>query len=557
VLWIAFLFIALGSTAEDYFCPALNVIADTLKLSHNVAGVTFLALGNGAPDIFSVYSSIMNTKGLGKGTALALGELFGAGCFVTTVVVGTISVLVPFRVTRRPFVRDLVVYLVAVLWVRVVWGFILLFLLQLNHVCWQTYVVLWDGNIHIYESLGYIVIYVLYVCVVIFGRKIYQSSKKAPSVDPLEARHETARTEELVPPHSKEALRVPTPPPVIFIATVEEDESAMGDGSSNNNYNNAPRTTDLDSVSLRSVSLTPRCRRAFKNGAHDFSPAITSAVLAGAPAAVVAHGGVDFHAVVNHGHHHHHHQDSSKPLSVNAVPVESFNDSESTPLLASRLDALPAETPMQKFLAALVPLNVDEFWEAKWYGKIYAIMAVPITVCLTLTIPVVDYEEEDQNWNKYLQALQCFTAPVFFVFGANIWSMALGGVLPAWAFAMIVGAGLSLFVFVATSGDKPPRFQMLFSFLGFFVAVVWIYIIANEIVNLLQALGRILTISDAILGLSVLAWGNSVGDFVSNVTVAKQVRGCRFVEKNVTDVSLCVRRGFREWALGRVLAARP
>lgn len=67
VVWIVFLFIALGSTAQDFFCPALSVISDTLKLSHNVAGVTFLALGNGAPDIFSVYSSIVNAKELDKG----------------------------------------------------------------------------------------------------------------------------------------------------------------------------------------------------------------------------------------------------------------------------------------------------------------------------------------------------------------------------------------------------------------------------------------------------------------------------------------------------------
>jgi len=96
------------------FCPALSVISDSLHLSHNVAGVTFLALGNGAPDIFSVYSAIVNTD---DGIKLALGELFGAGTFVTTVVVGAVSILVPFKLTRRPFIRDVVVYLIATTWV--------------------------------------------------------------------------------------------------------------------------------------------------------------------------------------------------------------------------------------------------------------------------------------------------------------------------------------------------------------------------------------------------------------------------------------------------------
>ena len=69
-------FYVLGDTAEEFFCPALSVISDTLSLSHNVAGVTFLAFGNGAPDIFSVYASI---KQGGEGTKLAVGELYGAG----------------------------------------------------------------------------------------------------------------------------------------------------------------------------------------------------------------------------------------------------------------------------------------------------------------------------------------------------------------------------------------------------------------------------------------------------------------------------------------------
>lgn len=35
-------------------------------------------------------------------------------------------------------------------------------------------------------------------------------------------------------------------------------------------------------------------------------------------------------------------------------------------------------------------------------------------------------------------------------------------------------------------------------------------------------MGILMGISNAILGLTVLAWGNSIGDFVSNLTVAKQ-----------------------------------
>jgi sodium/potassium/calcium exchanger 6 len=42
-------------------------------------------------------------------------------------------------------------------------------------------------------------------------------------------------------------------------------------------------------------------------------------------------------------------------------------------------------------------------------------------------------------------------------------------------------------------------------FVGFIIAVLWIYIIANEVVGVLQTIGFALGISDAILGLTVFA----------------------------------------------------
>lgn len=50
-VWLACLIYIMVWIAEDYLCPSLAGIADSLQLSPEVAGVTFLALGNGSPDI--------------------------------------------------------------------------------------------------------------------------------------------------------------------------------------------------------------------------------------------------------------------------------------------------------------------------------------------------------------------------------------------------------------------------------------------------------------------------------------------------------------------------
>lgn len=47
----------LASTADEYLSPALEHIVVRFGISESLAGVTFLAFGNGAPDVFSSMST--------------------------------------------------------------------------------------------------------------------------------------------------------------------------------------------------------------------------------------------------------------------------------------------------------------------------------------------------------------------------------------------------------------------------------------------------------------------------------------------------------------------
>ena len=93
-----------------------------------------------------------------------------------------------------------------------------------------------------------------------------------------------------------------------------------------------------------------------------------------------------------------------------------------------------------------------------------------------------------------------------------------------WESALIslLASCVALLVVLATSTPvKPPKWRLVLCFLGFVVSIAWISTIANEVVGVLKTLGVILNISDAILGLTIFAVGNSLGDLVANVTVAR------------------------------------
>ncbi|KAJ1950220.1 hypothetical protein EC988_004469 [Linderina pennispora] len=62
--------------------------------------------------------------------------------------------------------------------------------------------------------------------------------------------------------------------------------------------------------------------------------------------------------------------------------------------------------------------------------------------------------------------------------------------------------------------------RVLPCFFGFLSGLSWIYLIADEIVAITQTLGLVMDISEEILGLTLVGFGNSVGDLVTNVTLA-------------------------------------
>lgn len=141
IIWLSLLFSTIGIAASDFLCINLSTLASILGLSESLTGVTFLAFGNGSPDVFSTFAAMKSNSG-----SLAIGELLGAAGFITSVVAGSMAIVRPFRVARRSFIRDVGYFVVAV-------GFSMFFVA--------------DGRLYAWESATMVGLYIFYVVLVV------------------------------------------------------------------------------------------------------------------------------------------------------------------------------------------------------------------------------------------------------------------------------------------------------------------------------------------------------------------------------------------------------
>lgn len=87
--------------------------------------------------------------------------------------------------------------------------------------------------------------------------------------------------------------------------------------------------------------------------------------------------------------------------------------------------------------------------------------------------------------------------------------------------ALLVGLIVMRF---APGGDGPMNFYMVvpLTLYGFAIAATWIDSIADKLVELLELFGILLEIPRTIMGLTVLAFGNSLQDLIANVSLSRK-----------------------------------
>jgi sodium/potassium/calcium exchanger 6 len=128
-LFLFICFYIISDTSNYYLSGSLTILSEKLNISQNLAGVTFVALGNGAPDVIS---SFVASDGGDQGLSMAIGALAGAGIFVSGVVLSSVVLFSgDVKVNKVLFVRDILLFICAL-------AILLVFSVFKKVVLWQS-----------------------------------------------------------------------------------------------------------------------------------------------------------------------------------------------------------------------------------------------------------------------------------------------------------------------------------------------------------------------------------------------------------------------------------
>ncbi|DBA93227.1 TPA: hypothetical protein ACH3X2_003522 [Trebouxia sp. C0005] len=576
--------VSVGNTTQADECALVkqHPAADQCRfVEEHCVPVTFLALGNGAPDISSSIAAVRAGQ-----YKMALGSLLGGGMFVGCVVAGSVMLCCQGAKVRGALIRDVAAYAIAVLAVAII---------------------LWSGKVGLIKACFLLVLYVVFVILVLAAdihHRIRQATGTAYDPELFLEQEPLMGGQPPSPPRA--ALDVPIP----LQRSQTEHESSLTAAT----RPGTPRAALGRSYSqpvdqaFSYSTLSHMNPRTYRNHAWAQLAQSDTFYIRGSPEerrlhtalGLDADGDAEFEDDASdleaQGYVP---PQMSTPKSPSPTPATSHPDDLDTssqqqshlqgpfpPVdLASELQDQPhqQEPPSLQQLGAsqasravsgsFSSLSVERIrvssgsggglpdgigmrpnhlqggleealevgdqlgmWQActdklallqpglDTLDKAMDFCELPFTVLRRGTIPLLEQE--------------CYSKPWFIaslVFGPVMVAMYLGlgwlaGLIAA---ASGVAAAVGVGMLLKDSREAPtwnmgtdfPIGSALAAAGGFVVAAMWIDTIASEVVGLLGYFGVLSGVDSSILGVTVLAWGNSIGDMATNTAMAKKGLG--------------------------------
>ncbi|XP_030269075.1 sodium/potassium/calcium exchanger 1-like isoform X1 [Sparus aurata] len=207
VIGMIYMFVALAIVCDEFFVPALEVITNSLEISDDVAGATFMAAGGSAPELFTSLIGVFVSH-----SNVGIGTIVGSAVFNILFVIGMCAVFSRemLHLTWWPLFRDVTFYIVDLI-------MLIIFFLD-NTILW-------------WESICLVAAYISYVSFMKFNSQIEQAVKtqlnKHMSIVKVWTAEEPEKDSEApaAPPPPAAPAALPPAPPAAAAAPQAEEKS--------------------------------------------------------------------------------------------------------------------------------------------------------------------------------------------------------------------------------------------------------------------------------------------------------------------------------------------
>jgi len=184
ILALLLSFYILAKVCDEYFVESLDIISKKWKMSSDAAGATLMAVGSSAPELFVALFAIISPE---KGSeALGVGNIVGSAIFNILVITGAVGLVKKSKLAWRPVMRDVFFYSVAV---ALLIG------------------VFFIGSFGVLETIVFLLVYVAYVIVVVYWRKMFPPNKIELELAQLEEDTETEKNNSTEEPEKQAAWK--------------------------------------------------------------------------------------------------------------------------------------------------------------------------------------------------------------------------------------------------------------------------------------------------------------------------------------------------------------
>ncbi|CAR23111.1 Ecm27p [Lachancea thermotolerans CBS 6340] len=513
LLYLSLCFVLLGICASDYLCPAVSNISNGRKGSaqKGLLAAILLSWCNSSPDLFTNFMSWTSSNA----AALSVGEVLGSCGFIMCVVQGAVFIVMSkARVGLEPeqrqhVTRDL--------------GFILVAMLMMLYVCLQNEVTL----LNCVFMMG---VYAAYIA----SKAGVRYSK--PTSD--DANHTDWNSpEEAFPEMTAGAFSSGADSGHKFNILSAMDYSAL--------YEMMERSTSSpdDAITLQTL-------RSDIPGTTFVSPRpITEPSASRLPFL----------------------DNVASPVQSSPSTFQPFHDSDDISEAGQALLAEPIKYSkiaikrlqrLRKGAFFLLAPQLLGFGCKSLSAKALALATTPFTVLLRFSCPqyyeILQFDRTPSNLIELERAqlmlllVQALLAPS----SSLVLLWVLAGILLRWYYLLAAGiTAIALLVSVAflqLAAKKYNRFSLnedhssddrklkrllnaekaiiiLFNSFGILNSILWISTLANALVEVMEVYQRFTSVSEAVLGLTIFSWGNSISDLMSNVAM------CQLYRKNEVE----------------------